>query len=159
MWAGDVARLFVLHCWVLLPLLLLCGEVWRTVGRMLLHWLWGGDVARLVAAADLSAARAALLPSIPYYHVGGCSGVSFEALDSSVVLCHRVRHGNCCSEARTRQHLMCAAVMCHSSPGAKLHSYGHLRLRSLLAATRMASRFQPAPCPLQFSSLGSIPAL
>lgn len=32
--------------------------------------LWAGDVARLVAAADFSAARAALLPSVPGYHAG-----------------------------------------------------------------------------------------
>jgi hypothetical protein len=37
--------------------------------------LWAGDVARLVAGADFSAARAALLPSVPGYHAGagGCA--------------------------------------------------------------------------------------
>jgi hypothetical protein len=43
-------------------------------------------------------------------------------------------------------------------PGTKLHAYGHLRLRSLLAVTRLPAGFQPAPCLLQFNCLDMIPA-
>jgi hypothetical protein len=52
--------------------------------------------------------------------------------------------------------LLCSAKHQPASflPGAKLHAYDHLRLRSLLAATRLPIRFQPAPCLLKFSWLG-----
>jgi hypothetical protein len=46
--------------WMHLRLLLPCGAILGTLGCLQLPGLWAGDVTKLVAAADFSAARTSL---------------------------------------------------------------------------------------------------
>jgi hypothetical protein len=80
------------------------------LGALQLPGLWAGDVARLVAAADFSAARAALLPSIPGYHAGGCGAVSCCHLCFLFTLCVGCVCRCCCPEEQSRLHVAAWAV-------------------------------------------------